>query len=444
MEQSRGLKNDSISLWITSSKNSSFSLEKRKPYLKKAYTTLKSYKLDTFSTWTLSKITYQSFKLKDTLDVKHNLFEPLIIRDSINSKGGSIVIHKIHLSVYYATIQDTVKAINFAKEANLLSKKIKNNQGYLASLKLLSKLDKKRAKGYLESYITYEDSLYTADRKIQNKFKTDKYIEENKLLSQQKIRILIIIIPIVLFILLLIYYIVVRRSKNKRLVLEIEQQKASEQIYVLTRKQQTKLEEEKAKERNRISQELHDGVLGKLFGIRMNLGFLELKGDDDTLQKYELFLDELQDAEVEIRGVSHQLNANFNSSEIDFSSILERFLENKSRLGNFTCQLNIEQNVAWSAISEIIKANLYRILQEALQNIIKYANAKDVVLDFSVEKNNLIINIKDNGIGFNVTKQKKGIGIKNMKSRTQKLKGVCSIQSKIGKGTSIHFTIPIP
>ncbi|MGY0408856.1 MAG: sensor histidine kinase, partial [Polaribacter sp.] len=81
---------------------------------------------------------------------------------------------------------------------------------------------------------------------------------------------------------------------------------------------------------------------------------------------------------------------------------------------------------------------------EALQNIIKYANAKDVVLDFSVEKNNLIINIKDNGIGFNVTKQKKGIGIKNMKSRTQKLKGVCSIQSKIGKGTSIHFTIPIP
>ena len=383
---------------------------------------------------------------KDTTDIKTDLFESLKIRDSVNDKAG-IVVCKIHLSEYYATIHDTVKAINFAKEANLLSKEIKNSRDYLKSLKLLAKLDKKEAKNYLKNYIVYEDSLYNVDRKIQNKFtriayETDEYIEENKLLSQQKIRILITNL-VILLIVSLIFYIIVQRGRNKRLLSETERQKANEQVYILTLKQQAKLEEEKTKERNRISQELHDGILGKLFGVRVDLGFLDIKGDDDTLKKHESFLDELQGIETEIREVSHKLSINFSSSEIDFSSVLKQLLENKRHLGNFTYQLNIDENVGWSEINEIIKVNLYRILQEALQNIIKYSNAKTTILNFSIEKNNLIVSINDNGTGFDIKKQKKGIGIKNMKSRIQKLNGVFSIQSKIGKGTTVHFTIPI-
>jgi signal transduction histidine kinase len=383
---------------------------------------------------------------RDTVNVKKNLYQSLKIRDSIQSKSG-IVISKIHLSEYYSYIKDTVIALKYGEEANSLSKTIKNSRDYLASLKLLSKLDKKKAEDYLDKYIIYNDSLQYVDRKTQNKFtriayETDEYIEETKLLSRQKIRILIIGLVIVLIV-SLTYYIIIQRSRNKRLLLETDQQTANEQIYILTLKQQTKLEEEKTKERNRISQELHDGILGKLFGVRVDLGFLDLKGDDDTLKQYESFLDELQGIEAEIREVSHKLNINFNSSEIDFSSILKQFLENKSRLSNFTYQLNIEENVAWSEINEITKVNLYRILQEALQNVIRYADAKTITLNFSVEKNNLIVSVNDNGIGFDVNKRKKGIGIKNMKSRIQKLNGVFSIHSEIDKGTIIHFRIPI-
>jgi signal transduction histidine kinase/tetratricopeptide (TPR) repeat protein len=383
---------------------------------------------------------------KDTTDVKRNLYESLKIRDSINNKAG-IAISKIHLSEYYVSVQDTLNAITFAKEANNLSGKIKNGRDYLASLKLLSKLDTKYAEDYFKKYITYNDSLQDFDRKIQNKFtriayETDEYIEETEQLSRQKNRILIIALVVVL-ILSLIYYSIIQRSKNKRLLLETEQQKANEQVYILTLKQQAKLEEEKTKERNRISQELHDDILGKLFGVRLDLGFLEIKGDNDTLKKHESFLDELQGIETEIREVSHKLNTNFDGSEIDFSSILKQLLKNKSHLGNFTYQLNINENVGWSEINEIIKVNLYRSLQEALQNIIKYAKAKNIVLDFSIKENNLIVHISDNGVGFNVKKRNKGIGLKNMKSRIQKLKGVFSVQSEIGKGTTIHFTIPI-
>ncbi len=379
-------------------------------------------------------------------NLREDFYRALKIRDSIKSKTG-VVTSKIHLSKYFSTIKDTIKAISYAKEANTLAKKIKNSSDYLVSLKLLSKLERKRGKNYLEKYILYNDSLQDFDRKTQNKFtriayETDEYIEENKLLSQQRIQILAISL-VILFIVSLIYYITIQRSRNKRLILETEQQKANEQVYVLTLKHQAKLEEEKTKERNRISQELHDSILGKFFGVRIDLGFLDLKGDDDTLKKRESLLDELHIIETEIREVSHQLNVNFNSSEIDFRSTIEELVKNKSEIGGFVYQIDINEDVVWQEVDEIIKVNLYRVFQEALQNIIKYSKAKKVVLRFSIKKSDLIVTISDNGIGFNVKKQKKGIGIKNMKFRLQKLKGVFSIHSEINKGTTIHFTVPI-
>ncbi|MGV8815871.1 MAG: tetratricopeptide repeat-containing sensor histidine kinase [Gelidibacter sp.] len=394
----------------------------------------------------LDNIAYCKLLIGDTINLKQDFYTALKIRDSSNNKAG-IVTSKIHLSEYYAIIKDSLKAIQYAEEANVLSKEIRNSGDYLTSLHLLSKLDAENATDYLNKYISFSDSLQTADRKVQNKFtriayETDEYIEETKRLSQQQTLLLIGALVLILMI-SLIYYIIVQKSRTKRLVLETEQHKANEQIYILTLKQQIKLEEEKTRERNRISQELHDGILGKLFGVRVDLGFLDIKGDDGTLKQHEVFLDELQLIEKEIREVSHRLNINFNSSEIDFSSILKQLLENKSRLGNFTYQLDIDENIGWSEIDEIIKVNLYRILQESLQNIVKYARAEKVSLSFSIEKNNLIVILNDDGTGFQIKKQKQGIGIKNMKSRIEKLKGVFGIQSEIDQGTTIHFTIPI-
>lgn len=382
----------------------------------------------------------------DTTNVKQDFYRSLTIRDSLRNRAG-ITISKIHLSQYYAIIKDSLKAIKYAKEANVLSKEIKNSGNYLESLNLLSKLDAENATDYLNKYISFSDSLQNADRMIQNKFtriayETDEYIEEARRLSQQKLLILISALVLMLII-SLVYYIIIQRARTEKLLLETEQQKANEQVYILTLKQQVKLEEEKTRERNRISQELHDGILGKLFGVRVDLGFLDIKGDDRTLKQHEVFLDELQHIEMEIREVSHKLNISFNSSEIDFSCILKQLLENKSRLGKFTYQLDIDETIGWGEIDEIIKVNLYRILQEALQNVVKYARAEKVSLSFSIERNSLTVNLNDDGTGFQIKKQKKGIGIKNMKSRIEKLKGIFFIQSEIGKGTTIHFTIPI-
>lgn len=382
----------------------------------------------------------------DTTNVQRDFYTALNIRDSLRNKEG-IAVSKIHLSQYFTKTNDSVKAIQYAKEANALAKDVQNGRDYLESLTLLSTLDSKNAEGYLTRYISFSDSLQNVDRKIQNKFtriayETDEYIEETERLSLQK-TILMIGALVLVLIMALVYYIIVQKSRTKRLVLETEQQKANEQIYILTLKQQVKLEEEKTKERNRISQELHDGILGKLFGVRLDMGFLDIKGDANTLKQHAFFLDELHKIEKEIRDVSHQLNATFDSSDIDFSFIIKQLLENKSRLINFAYQLNIDENIGWTGIDEIIKVNLYRILQEALQNIVKYSQAKNVNLSFTIQNNNLTVSLVDDGIGFNIKKQNKGIGIKNMASRIKQLKGVFSIQSEIEGGTTIHFTIPI-
>lgn len=389
---------------------------------------------------------YSKLHNKDTVNLKKDFYQSLRIRDSIKNVAG-VVINKLHLSEFYKTINDSLNAFKYAKEANALAKKIKNNRDYLSSLKLLSEVDVKRAKKYLSTYIKFNDSLLNVEHKIKNKFariayETDEYIEKNKRLSEQKIWGLVIGL-IIIFSLLTLFFIKTQKSKDEKYMLERMQQKSNEQIYILTLKQQSKLEEGKRKERKRISEELHDDVLGRLFGTRIGLGFLDIEGNKDTLSQYQSFIEELQSVEKIIREVSHKLNNNFNESEINFITLLDKFLENKCKIGKFTYQLNNNEGVIWESINEIIKINLYRIVQESIQNVIKYSKAKKVILDFSIKDNNLIVYIKDDGAGFDTKKTRKGIGIKNMKSRVDKLHGIFQITSKKDNGTMIHFIIPI-
>lgn len=384
--------------------------------------------------------------LGDTSYVKKDLFRALYIRDSIKNKAG-VVSSKIRISEYYKYIGDTIKAIAYAKGANELAYEVKNGGDFLTSLNQLAKLDTKNSKKHLRRYIQFNDSLIAVERKVQNKFtridfETDEYIEETKRLSEQKVWIIVTAIGVAL-ILSLVYFLRIQKSKTEKLLLETEQQKANEQVYLLTLQQQSLLEEEKAQERNRISEELHDGILSRLFGTRVGLGFLNLTGDDATQQQRQSFLEELQDIEKEIREVSHKLNTDFSSADINFTSIINQLLKDKSAIGNFQFDMVIDDAISWKKINEIIKVNIYRIVQESLQNIIKHANATLVTVTFSSKNGNLILHIKDNGNGFKHRKRGHGIGIKNMAARVQKMKGKFDVHSEVGTGTDIHITIPM-
>ncbi|MFT7900371.1 ATP-binding protein [Tenacibaculum ascidiaceicola] len=388
---------------------------------------------------------YCKLFMKDTIGIEKDFHYALNIRDSLKYKEG-ILINKIHLSDFYLYSKDSTKALQYAKEANSLAHKLKNGRDYLASLQQLANLDKQNSKKYLDRYIEFNDSLISAERRIQNKFtriefETDEYIEETERLSQQRVWIIVTSFA-GLLVLSLLYFLRVQKVRNEKLKLEAEQQKANEEVYVLTLQQQAKLEEERVNERNRISAELHDGVLGKLFGTRVNLGFLAMQMKPETQEKHQAFLDELQEIEKEIRDVSHRLSDNFDSANINFTTILTQLLKDRSAIGNFSYQFDFDKTIPWSEISEVTKANVYRIIQEALQNIIKHAKAKNVILDVSFNKKELIISLKDDGIGFNTEKKKKGIGIKNITARVKKLGGNLEFISKENQGTTLVIITP--
>lgn len=238
----------------------------------------------------------------------------------------------------------------------------------------------------------------------------------------------------------LAYFLRVQRTKNKELIFEREQQKSNEEIFSLMLKQQSNLEEGRLKERHRISEDLHDGVLGKIFGTRIGLGFLNFEGDENDKKKQQLYIEELQNIEKEIRAISHELKSDILSSKVDFYKIIENLIDQKSDLGNFECEINADNEIQWDKISDEIKINLYRITQEALQNCIKYSNATKVDIHFELNDDTLNLFIKDNGIGFNIKEKRKGIGLKNMQSRATKLNGVFKVTSIINKGTTIFVS----
>ena len=393
----------------------------------------------------IDNIAYTKFLDGDTTNVAEELYKSLKIRDSLKNISG-IVVSKLHLAELYALKQDTLQAIKLANEAHNLAIKVENNRDKLESLLLLSKIDDKNSNTYLKNYVHLNDSLQIEERKTRNKFtrirfETDEYIKETEKLSQQKILISVSAFFTIL-ILSFAYFLRVQRTKNKELLFEREQQKSNEEIFSLMLKQQSKLEEGRLKERHRISEDLHDGVLGKIFGTRIGLGFLNIKGDERAIKKHQFFINELQNIEKEIRTISHELKNEILSSKEDFFKIIDGLIEQKSDIGNFEYKTVYDKKIHWSEINDGIKINLYRILQEALQNIIKYANASEVKIEFRLEDNTLILLIEDNGIGFNVFERRKGIGIKNMKSRVHKLNGVFEINSTINKGTTIFVSCP--
>lgn len=392
----------------------------------------------------LDNLTYSRFLKGDNNNIEKDFKRALEIRDSINFTSGSI-ISKLHLSEFYANQRDTLKALDFAKQALSLSQEVNNNRDQLEALLLLSKLDKSESSNFLNSYIKLNDSLQSYERAIRDKFtrirfETDEYIERTEKLSFQKTIIIFSGIGAIL-ILSLLYFIKIQRSKNKQLSLERDQQQANEEIYKLMLAQQSKLEEGRLEERNRISEELHDGVLGKMYGTRMSLGLLDLEDVDQAKKQQKLYLQDLQKIEKEIRTISHELKNEILLSKTDYFQLIETLLEKQS--GNFKYKIEEDKNVDWSNVNDSVKMNLYRIIQEVVQNINKHAQATRVDFHFSLKENRLNLAIQDNGVGFEVKKSYKGIGIKNIESRIRRLHGEFSIASVKGSGTQFNIIIPI-
>ena len=123
-------------------------------------------------------------------------------------------------------------------------------------------------------------------------------------------------------------------------------------------------------------------------------------------------------------------------------SIVNNLLEEQKASFDAKVVSTIDESIKWDKIHNTIKINLYRILQEGLQNINKYAKAKNIKVEIKGDGENVHLIVEDDGAGFEVNKKSKGIGVQNMISRTNECHGIFDIKSEKGKGTSIEISIP--
>jgi two-component system, NarL family, sensor kinase len=146
---------------------------------------------------------------------------------------------------------------------------------------------------------------------------------------------------------------------------------------------------------------------------------------------------------LEIRRISHNLKVDELHKKVGFHELLVELIQTENRIGKTKFELKTDTEINWNGIPTLLKVNLYRILQETLTNVVKYAQAQNCIITITKEVNGIQITIHDNGIGFNVNETKKGIGMKNIFERVKELNGKIELKSDKKSGTQYKISLKI-
>jgi signal transduction histidine kinase len=200
-------------------------------------------------------------------------------------------------------------------------------------------------------------------------------------------------------------------------------------------------------ERTRLAQELHDTVEQSLAGIALQLDTaskLHYRNPDNSLHHLDLARNMMAKSQVEVRRSVWDLR----------SRVLERF-DLSSALAEgarqITCGTDIKVRLETlgepQTLPEVVEENLLRIGQEALANIIKHSKATDVEIGLQFESQQVNLQVKDNGTGFDrqnaVGPHEGHFGLLGMSERAKRLGGQLKIFSELGKGTLVRAEIPL-
>lgn len=191
-----------------------------------------------------------------------------------------------------------------------------------------------------------------------------------------------------------------------------------------------------------ISREIHDNISLSLTLAKLNLRTLDVDDKERSIKLVNSSIELLQQSINDLNDISRGLNSDL-IIQNGLLKALEDEIQHIQQTGLFTIYFGISGcSVYMDAQKELI---IFRIIQEAFNNIIKHAKAKKVELMLHYNESTLDISINDNGHGFDTNQNigNKHAGLKNMETRIKMLKGSMHIKSIQGLGTSLSFTLPI-
>ncbi len=202
-------------------------------------------------------------------------------------------------------------------------------------------------------------------------------------------------------------------------------------------------------ERSRIAQELHDGINQLMASVKMRLRKVESSLPDLKPMAREI-LRRCDGLLVKVLEENRRIAHNLRPTELDNLGLAVA-------CGSFCNEVQLRTNLKLQCqlisptrrLPPMIELNLFRIVQEAFNNIEKHARAKSVTLQIRIQKGSVVLKIRDDGQGFDAKtlktggKTRHGLGLTNMRERALSLGGTCELISVPGRGTTIVVQVPL-
>lgn len=376
---------------------------------------------------------YQCLPIDKSLDDKYGL-----ILDYLNIGGSLMKLKKFEQAKpYLDSAYNLSVSEEFAKEQLNALNSLKT---YYTAVNDFEKADE-----YVAKYDVLEDSLM--NEKIQNnvselntKYETAK--KEQQLLQQQLVinrkNYLIIIICGFVVLAGLLFFSYYKRNKLK------QEKKLQEEVIKQQDMATKAVIAAEENERRRIAADLHDGVGQIMSAAKMNLsafeGELQFK-DESQKTAFEKIILLVDESCKEVRSVSHQMmpNALLKSG---LASAVREFID---KIDARVLKVNLHTEGLNERLDGNVETVLYRVIQECVNNVIKHSGASSLDISLIKDSDGIAATIEDNGKGFAVKDKEKaeGIGLKNIRSRIQFLKGTVDFDSSPGNGTLVAIHVPI-
>lgn len=361
-----------------------------------------------------------------------------------------IVSDQAELSSLYSKLGKTEEGIATGMQA-LETAKANNITAKLPMIYTALAANYEAAKDFEKAAATYrrinelKDSMYAdanprALAEMRTKYETEKQEwiiqqQQNKIARQNFIFLGIAGLALMLGLLAYSYYKRFKLKKEAQLQTEIMRQQE------LATKAVIEAEEE---ERQRIARDLHDSIGQMMSAAKMNLSAFESETrfeNDDQRRSFEKIIRLVDDSCKEVRHVSHNMmpNALLKNS---LAAAIRDFID---KMDKKALQVHLYTEGLDERLDSNTETVFYRVIQECVNNVIKHAAA--TTLDISVirDKDGISATIEDNGKGFDTNDKEKfeGIGLKNILTRVEFLKGTAEFDSAPGRGTAVSIHVPV-
>lgn len=389
-----------------------------------------------------------NISLKQFNTAKKYIDSSQIIRLKRNDAYGITDNYVYYGDLYFAQGNAKLAIENFKKGYDL---SIKNNIVFLQKYcaEYLTKIyleqnDYKNAFSFNSIYQKLKDSTLNEQTnsrvaELQIEFETEK---KEKEIAQQKEEILqkelelknknltALLLGSGILILTIISFGLFKRQRHKKIEHQNQLKLREAQTY-------NKLQDQ----RLRISRDLHDNIGSQLTFIISsidNLKFLTKKSNEGLRNKLTEINDFASGTIMQLRDTIWAMNKNEISFE-DFQTRIMSFIE-KAKSATKNIQFNFKSSISKEfSFSSIKGINIFRIIQEAINNSIKYAHASEILVELKENSKTILIEIRDNGIGFDKNNVELGNGLENMQQRIREIGGEISITSKVNEGTIIKI-----